>query len=83
MWGRAQLFSLVALFLAGVTLAWLLRGGLVRRGRMWLVTLGVVVVLAVLARRLGWGELAVLGVLAFLPLFILPARRTPEGPGPR
>jgi len=75
MWGRAQLFSLVALFLAAVTLAWMFKGGLVRRGRLWIITLGLVVMLAFLARRMGWGEVAVLAVLAFLPLMILPARR--------
>lgn len=75
MWGRAQLFSLVALLLAGVTVAWLLRGGHFRRGRLWLVTLAGVAVIALLARRMGWGELAVLGLLAFVPLFVLPAGR--------
>jgi uncharacterized membrane protein len=77
-WGRAQLFSIGALVLVGVALAWLLRGGYLRRGgRIWLVLVGVVAALAFLARRVGWGELAVLAVLALLPVLVLPAR-----PGP-
>ncbi len=79
MWGRAQLFSLVALFLAVIALAWMFRGGYVRRGRLWVVTIGLLVALGVLARRMGWGEIAVLVVLAFVPLMMLPARK--EGPG--
>jgi O-antigen ligase len=75
-WGRAQLFSLAALILAAIAVAWLLRGGYLRRGgRIWLVVLAVVAALAVLARRVGWGELAVLAVLALVPVFVLPARR--------
>jgi hypothetical protein len=77
-WGRSQLFSLAALLLAAVAVAWILRGGYVRRGgRIWLVVVGAVAALAVLARRVGWGELAVLAVLALLPLLVLPARRAP------
>jgi O-antigen ligase len=79
-YGRAQLFSIAALILTAVSVAWLLRGGYLRRGgRMWLVLLAVVAALAVLARRVGWGELAVLAVLALLPVFVLPARRSPPG----
>lgn len=76
MWGRPQLFSLAALVLVAVAVAWLLRSGHLRRGgRVWLVALGAVAALAVLARRVGWGELAVLAVLALLPVLVLPVRR--------
>jgi hypothetical protein len=78
-WGRAQLFSLVALFLAVVALAWMFRGGFARRNRLWVVTIGLLMALGVLARRMGWGEVAVLAVLAFVPLLMLPARK--ERPG--
>jgi len=79
-YGRAQLFSIAALILAAVTVAWLLRGGYLRRGgRIWLVVLGVVAALGFLARRVGWGELRLLAVLALLPVFVLPARRAPPG----
>ncbi len=79
MWGRPALLTLVALVLSAVTFAWLLRSGLWRRGRLWFLTVGVVLAIGVLARRVGWGELAVLVLLAFLPFFVVPARSQPGG----
>jgi len=77
--GRVQLFSLAALLLAAVFVAWWVRGGHVRRGRLWLVTVLAAGALAVLSRRVGWGELAVLAVLVLVPVMVMPARRPPPG----
>jgi len=75
--GRVQVFSLAALFLAVVFMAWWVRGGHVRRGPLWLVTLLAAGLLAALSRRVGWGELAVLAVLVLVPIMVMPARRPP------
>jgi hypothetical protein len=73
--GRTELFLIVLLALAVVGVAWFLRTGAWKRGRIGIVAAGVLVGLLLLTRRVGWGELAVVLVLAGIPFFLLAPRR--------
>lgn len=80
--GRLELLVVALTILAVVGVAWFVKGGHWRRGRLLFLGVALLGGLAVLARRLGWGELLVVLVLLGIPFFVLPARRAPE-PGPR
>jgi hypothetical protein len=69
--------------LAIVLVAWLARAGLWRRGRGALVVVAVVVALGLLARRLGLGELAIVGILVVIPFLLVPARGAGAAAGDR
>ncbi len=71
--GRVELLVLVLTVLAGLGVAWLARTGRWRQRRLVPITLAVLVAYALLARRLGWGELLVVAVLV-VPLVFLPVR---------
>jgi Sec-independent protein translocase protein TatA len=73
--GRTELLLVVLLALAVVGVAWYLRTGAWKRGRIGIVAAGVLVGLLLLTRRVGWGELAVVLVLAGIPFFLLAPRR--------
>ncbi|ABC83893.1 hypothetical protein Adeh_4129 [Anaeromyxobacter dehalogenans 2CP-C] len=73
--GRTELFLVVLLALAVVGVAWFLRTGAWKRGRIGIVAAGLLVGLLLLTRRVGWGELAVVLVLAGIPFFLLAPRR--------
>ncbi len=75
--GRVELLVLSLTALAAIAVAWFIQTGLWRRGRLVLVTVTVFGGLALLTRRIGWGELAVLAVVVLVPFFVLPARRRP------
>jgi hypothetical protein len=78
--GKTQLVTLTFTLLAVVAVAWLIKAGHWRRGRLLLVTGGIAVALALLTRRLGLGELVILAVLVLLPALLLPARRPRPDP---
>jgi hypothetical protein len=81
--GRLQLFILFLTALAIIAAAWFIKTGLWRRARLFLVTAVIFGGLALLTRRIGLGELAVLSVVLLVPLFVLPARRPPAAGGKR
>jgi len=71
---RQALLVLMGLALALVCVAWFLRSGLWRRQRLAVVAIGAVVLLAVLSRRVGVGELLVLAVLTLIPAMLFSRR---------
>ena len=71
--GRLELLVLVVTVLAGIGVAWFARTGRWRQRRLVPITIAVLVAYVLLARRLGWGELLVIAVLA-VPLVFLPVR---------
>jgi hypothetical protein len=73
--GQMQLILLVATLLAGVAVAWLVHRGLWREKRLWPIAILLLGGYALLARRLGWGELLVLAGVVLVPLLLVPARR--------
>jgi hypothetical protein len=74
--GRGALLVLAATALAGVSVAWFARSGAWRRGRLWIVALAVVATFALLSRRVGWAELAILAVVTLLPALLIPVQRS-------
>lgn len=81
--GRVELLVLFLTALVAVAAAWFIKTGLWRRARLALVTIAVFGGLALLTRRIGWGELLVLAVVVLVPFFVLPARRPPVPGGKR
>ncbi len=78
MMGRLELLVVVAVALAMVGVAWFLRTGLWRRGRLALVALALLAGFLLLTRRVGWGELLVVLVLLLLPALLLGPAREPR-----
>lgn len=75
--GRQELAIVVLVALALVTVAWFLKTGLWRRGRLALVGLAAVAALALLTRRVGLGELLVLLAVLGLPALLALSRAGP------
>jgi hypothetical protein len=75
--GRQELAIVVLLALALVAVAWFVKTGLWRRGRLALVAVAAVAALALLTRRVGLGELLVLLAVLGLPALLLLARAPP------
>jgi len=71
--GRVELLLVFLTALAGIGVAWFARTGRWRQRRLVPITLAVLAGYALLARRLGWGELLVVAVLV-IPVMFLPAR---------
>jgi hypothetical protein len=71
--GRVELLLVFLTALAGIGVAWFARTGRWRQRRLVPITLAVLAGYALLARRLGWGELLVVAVLV-VPVMFLPAR---------
>ncbi len=72
-YGRQALIVFL-LLLCVIAAGWFLRTGLWRRGRLALVTFAIFGGLALLSRRVGWGELVVIAVVALVPaMLLLPA----------
>jgi hypothetical protein len=79
---RSELLVVVLTILAVITGAWLLKTGLWRRTSLLLVTATVFGGLALLTRRVGWGELVVIALLLGIPFLIFaPARPRKPAPG--
>lgn len=78
--GRQELAIVVLVGLALVAVAWLVKTGLWRRGRIALVAVAAVAALAVLTRRVGLGELLVLLAVLGLPALLVLARAGPPRP---
>lgn len=78
--GRQELAVIVLLALALVLVAWFVKTGLWRRGRLAIVALAAVAALALLTRRVGLGELLVLLAVLGLPTLLVLSRATaPRG----
>lgn len=75
--GRLPLLLALLFALALVAMAWFLRSGRWRERRLLLVTAALLAALALLSRRVGWSELAVVAAVVALPalLFARPPRR--------
>lgn len=73
-----QLLLVALAALALVLVAWVAKAGLWRRGRLFLVAIGLVVALGVLVRRIGLGELLVVAVVVLIPLLVVPLPRAPS-----
>jgi hypothetical protein len=79
---RSELLVVVLTVLAVITGGWLIKTGLWRRTSLLLVTVTVFGGLALLTRRIGWGELAVIALLLGIPFLIFaPSRPRKPGPG--
>jgi hypothetical protein len=76
--GRQELLVVVLVALAIVGLAWFLRTGVWKRGRLVVVALAVTGAVLVLSRRVGLGELLVVVAVLGIPLLLV-ARRAPDG----
>lgn len=73
--GRLELLIVVVTVLAVIAAAWLIKTGLWRRASLLVVTVGIFGGLALLTRRVGWGELVIVAVLLGIPFFLVaPAR---------
>ncbi|HET8734460.1 MAG TPA: hypothetical protein VFM45_11910 [Anaeromyxobacteraceae bacterium] len=72
---------MVLLALALVAVAWLVKTGLWRRGRLAIVALAAVAALALLTRRVGLGELLVLVAVLGLPALLFLQRAPPRRGG--
>jgi hypothetical protein len=81
--GRQELAIVVLLALALVAVAWFVKTGLWRRGRLALVALAALAALALLTRRVGLGELLVLLAVLGLPALLFMARPAPPRGGRR
>lgn len=77
--GRQELLVVVLLALALVTVAWFVKTGLWRRGRMVIVAVGLLAGLALLTRRVGLGELLVLVAVLGVPVLLLTPGRAEPG----
>ncbi|WP_242337242.1 MULTISPECIES: hypothetical protein [Anaeromyxobacter] len=80
--GRVELLVVLLTALAAISVAWFARSGRWRQRRFVPLTIALLSAYALLARRLGWGELLVLAVLV-VPLVFLPARLVRPGSGSR
>lgn len=73
--GRMQLLLVVATALAALAIAWLVRRGLWREKRLWPIAIVLLGGYALLARRIGWGELLVIAGVVLVPMLLVPVRR--------
>lgn len=71
--GRVELLVVVLAALAALGVAWWARTGRWRHRRLLPITVAILAAHVLLARRLGWGELLVVAVIA-VPLLLLPVR---------
>lgn len=76
--GRQELAVVVLLALALVLVAWFVKTGLWRRGRMVIVGVALVAGLALLTRRVGVGELLILVAVVGVPLLLVAPWRAPR-----
>jgi hypothetical protein len=80
MYARGPLLTVLLFVLTAIFVAWLFRGGHVRPGRLFIVTIGAIGLLAVLARRMGWEELGIIAILVLAPAMFVPSKTTPRNP---
>ncbi len=73
--GRIQLLVVVLAGLALVAVAWFIHTGRWRQRRLFFVSVGLLVALVVLSRRVGWGELLVLAAVIAIPAILFAPRR--------
>lgn len=77
--GRTELLVVAAVALGIVGIAWFLRTGAWKRGRVAIVALVLVAGVLLATRRLGWGELLVVLAVVGLPVLLLAPRRPAAG----
>jgi hypothetical protein len=76
--GRMELLVVAALALALLGIAWLLRTGLWKRGRLALLGIALLAGFLLLTHRVGWGELLILVAVLGVPILLLAPRRPPR-----
>jgi O-antigen ligase len=73
--GRQELIVVACTGLLLVGVAWFIQSGRWRERRLLVVSAALLAALAVLSRRVGWGELLVLAAVVGIPVLLLAPRR--------